>query len=106
MSISYEQLLMKIEQEVGQAKLARSSQMREHLHSIRTLCDLALEDQGEGKSLRGMAGQELGRIQSNVVGNVQSANVYQPPEQPTVSVPRDKPMKMDDGSNGDSLFDF
>ena len=98
MSISYEQLLMKIEQQVGQAKRAPSSQMREHVYAIRTLCDLALDSQQS----------EAERPARAVANSFQPTPVYQPPVQPqqTVSIPKDKPLQTDDGSNGDSLFDF
>jgi len=96
LSITHQQLLTKIEQQVEQAKRAPASQMREHLHAIRTLCDLAL-DQGTGE--RG--------YQSTPLTIPQAATpVYQPPAQPSVSLPKDKPIQMEDGSNGDSLFDF
>lgn len=93
MNISQDKLLAKIEQQVTQAKYAPSSQMREHLHAIRTLCDLALDEPSNGNS-------------AVLSEPVQQAPVYQPPVQQPVSMQKDKPIRMEDGSNGDSLFDF
>ncbi|TDL33008.1 hypothetical protein E2R51_10125 [Jeotgalibacillus sp. S-D1] len=93
MNISHEKLLAKIEQQVGQAKQAPSSQMREHLHAIRTLCDLALDEPSGG-------------ISAQRIEPVQPSSVYQAPVQQPVSMQKDKPIRMEDGSNGDSLFDF
>jgi len=97
-SITHQQLLAKIEQQVVQAKRVPSSQMREHLYAIRTLCDLALD-------------QEAGSVSSAAqpamtADTLAPTPVYQPPAQPNVSYPKDKPIQMEDGSNGDSLFDF
>ncbi|PPA69702.1 YwdI family protein [Jeotgalibacillus proteolyticus] len=98
MSISEEKLLLKIEQQIGHAKQASASQRREHLHAIRTLCDLML-DNGTGTST-----QTAVSMQQPVQPVPQP--VFQPQSQPSVSIPKEKPMQMDDGSNGDSLFDF
>ncbi|MDG5471100.1 YwdI family protein [Jeotgalibacillus sp. ET6] len=97
MSISEEQLLAKIEQQIGQAKNASSAQKREHLHAIRTLCDLALDN--NAPSTGAFSSVEAGRIE------VKQTPVYSAPAQP-VSVSQEKPVKMEDGANGDSLFDF
>ncbi|MGD7042903.1 YwdI family protein [Jeotgalibacillus proteolyticus] len=97
MSISEEQLLAKIEQQLGQAKNASSAQKREHLHAIRTLCDLALDNNAPRT-------EALNSVE-NVRIPLKQTPAYSAPAQP-VSLPQEKPVKMEDGANGDSLFDF
>ncbi|KIL49680.1 YwdI family protein [Jeotgalibacillus soli] len=92
MSISFEQLLAKIEQEVQQAKQSHPAQMRERLHSIRTLCDLALDQSTPSASVS--------------ASYQPPAQVTHQPMQQTLSVPSEKPLQQEDGANGDSLFDF
>ncbi|TFD92887.1 YwdI family protein [Jeotgalibacillus sp. R-1-5s-1] len=89
MSISYDRLLQKIEQEAKKARGASGARQREYLHSIRTLCDLALEE--------GVSPVSEPAVQTTS---------YQDPSKPAQLSLQDKPLETEDGSNGDSLFDF
>ncbi|KIL52738.1 YwdI family protein [Jeotgalibacillus campisalis] len=99
MSITDEQVLAKIEQQIGQARQAPSAKRREHLHAIRTLCDLALDQEAPLTEGSGNINRRTNPMPAN------QAPVYSAPAKP-VSISQEKPVKMEDGSNGDSLFDF
>ncbi|RLQ93452.1 YwdI family protein [Falsibacillus albus] len=96
MSISYPALLKKLEQELYSAKESQGSpQMREHIYSMKTLCEVILEE-----------GQE---VQYNKKPMSQPMpNQMQAQQQPSrsVQVDQSEPIKTDDGANGDSIFDF
>ncbi|AEP00608.1 YwdI family protein [Weizmannia coagulans] len=85
MAITTEMLLEKMEQELAKAKQAMpAEQFREHIYAVKALCEVLLES---GKAVQ--------------------------PEEPlpaSPSVPKTvlkpEPLKMEDGANGDSIFDF
>ena len=105
MNISMQKLLLKMEEELKRAKAAESEAMqRERIHSIKTLCELVLDEPPENS--RGF-----------VVPAKQAAPQYVPPQpvipqqqipvnqQPSM-IPQPKKLQMEDNANGDSLFDF
>ena len=89
MQISYEVLLKKIEEKVHEAKLANSeTKVRESIQAIKTLCEVILEDSNQKEMNRNMNVH----VPSQTVTN-------------TVAIP-EKKLEVDDGANGDSIFDF
>jgi hypothetical protein len=86
MAITTEMLLEKMEQELAKAKQAMpAEQFREHIYAVKALCEVLLE----------------------------SGKAVQPDEQPLPAGPsvpktvlKSEPLKMEDGANGDSIFDF
>ncbi|WP_071461440.1 YwdI family protein [Bacillus massilinigeriensis] len=101
MDISLQKLLLKMEEQIKGARAASAeSEMREKVHSIRTLCELVLEEQSEQGSV-------------NLTGSVQPAVAWQPQiaaSQQNAVIPapigQPKPLKTEEGANGESLFDF
>lgn len=90
MTISIYSLLNKMELEMTKARQTeQSAQIREHIYSIKTLCDIILEDN--------FVDREVKPIESSVVTI---------PSIQTASVGKSEPLKTEDGSNGDSIFDF
>ena len=106
MNISVQKLLAKIEAEL---KLAKSStkeeSMREKVYSIKTLCELLLDETPTRKS-------EAPAAPVQAVQPAVSFQAYQQPvmnqpiiqQAPTIQQP--KKLDMEDEANGDSLFDF
>jgi hypothetical protein len=95
MNIDIQTLLNKIDQEVSKARGGEMGKIREHVYSIKTLCELILDENSsyEGVNRPHPERQSL------------PANMVQPPG---ISVPvqASKPLTTNDGSNGDSIFDF
>jgi hypothetical protein len=90
MSISVEQLLKKIENELHKAKQAGgTAKLRENVHSIKILCELILEDSGSG-SVRSVP--EMVALQPQIQSITPT----------TLSVKKLE----EEEANGDSLFDF
>jgi len=86
-TISNHSLLKKIEEEVLKAKQAQdSSQQKQHVYTIKTLCDLILEQETESA--------------------VEAPRIVNPAPVSTLIHEKSQPLKTDDGANGDSLFDF
>ncbi|MHC0036575.1 YwdI family protein [Pseudoneobacillus sp. C159] len=85
MAISVEQLLQKMESELHKAKQAQgSAKLREHVHSIKILTELILEEKSGGETI------------------VVSAPM---PQVAPVSSLTTKKLNEED-ANGESLFDF
>ncbi|QQZ09260.1 YwdI family protein [Heyndrickxia vini] len=94
MSISINSLLNKIEQEVNYAKESeRESVLKNHIYSVKTLCELIL---AEGQSIS----------TSYAIPNKVQVEHSLPQDKPIMSVGKAEPLKTDDGSNGESIFDF
>jgi hypothetical protein len=90
MSISVEQLLKKMESELHKAKLAESTvELREHVHSIKILCELILDDQG-----------------NRTVQNLPEVLALQPQIQTIKPTTLSVKKLEEEEANGDSLFDF
>ncbi|MDZ5471752.1 YwdI family protein [Bacillus sp. 31A1R] len=95
MSISIERLLKKMEEEIREAKASRSdSRIRERIHAIKTLCELALDQEGaeKPKTSRGF--------------NSFPSQAQVPSQSPIIVNQPTKKVEMDNEANGDSLFDF
>lgn len=87
MTISNHSLLKKIEEEVLKAKQINDSNLqKQHVYTIKTLCELMLEQRTEPK--------------------VESSHIVNPVPVNTFIQEKPQPLKTDDGANGDSLFDF
>lgn len=102
MNISVQKLLAKMEDELQQAKSSQKEEsLREKIYSIKILCELILEEQ-QAKRENAAVNIQPAREQQ-----VHSQHVYQSPFiQQQAPVPQPKKLKLDDGANGDSLFDF
>ncbi|MEH7251484.1 YwdI family protein [Neobacillus niacini] len=95
MNISVEKLLMKIEDELKQAKNStKQENLREKVYSIKILCELILDEK-----------QNLQQVPS-VPSAVYQPVMAQPSFQQPVSLNQPKKIEMEDEANGDSLFDF
>ncbi|WP_066372525.1 YwdI family protein [Neobacillus fumarioli] len=95
MNISLQKLLTKIEEEVRQAKsVQKEDVLREKIYSIKILCELILDEH-----------QEKREPSWSTAAKVQPPFVQQSIQQPA-AIPQAKRLELDDGANGDSLFDF
>lgn len=93
MSISIEKMLSKMEAEIIEAKGLNESAVRERVHAIKTLCEVIL-DQSAGVVRTAQTQQQpMVTPQTNIPG----------PQQVSLN---EKPMKMGDEANGESIFDF
>jgi Family of unknown function (DUF5327) len=98
MNIPHQSVIKRIEQELGKAKSAeKSQQIREHINSIKVLCEVLLEENNQGGSF-------TAPVQSQQAAPF--VPQQQQPVQRQVSIPKEEPLETDDGANGDSLFDF
>ncbi|KMY55718.1 hypothetical protein AC623_18720 [Bacillus sp. FJAT-27231] len=92
-NISHLSVLNKIEEEIRQARLAeKSGTMKQHIYTVRTLCDMLLDESDKPGIGAGLS--EIQPIQPRVVQ----------PAQPALN--RSEKLQTDDGANGDSIFDF
>ncbi|MCA1065520.1 YwdI family protein [Rossellomorea sp. AcN35-11] len=93
MNIPHHTLIKKIELELGKAKSAEKSQtIREHVYSIKALCEVLLEENTAATSF-----------------SAQPSTPYfqeSQPSQKPVAIQKEEPLETDDGANGNSLFDF
>lgn len=86
MSISYQRLLQKMEEEIKQAKASSSeSKIREIIQAVKTLCELVL-DEPQSKQTQLATGPTM---------------LAQP-----LTVSNPQRLQVDDEANGESLFDF
>ena len=113
MNISFQKLLMKMEDELRLAKSADTeAAQRERIHSIKTLCELVLDEpvqQGAGATEYSSPGTSRNIVKPAPPQYVDQPTFTQPQmpvNQPSPMVPQPKKLEMDDDSNGDSLFDF
>lgn len=87
MTISNHSLLKKIEEEIMKAKqINDSSLQKQHVYTIKTLCELMLEDRTDPI--------------------VEGSRIVNPAPVNALIQEKPQPLKTDDGANGDSLFDF
>ncbi|GLI86502.1 hypothetical protein ANABIO32_43140 [Rossellomorea marisflavi] len=94
MNIPHQSLIKKMEMEIGKAKNAeKASQIREHIYTIKAMCELLLEEQ---------AGETSAVFQQSVVQYVPQPEPISKP----VTIQKEEPLETDDGANGSSLFDF
>ncbi|MCC5803385.1 YwdI family protein [Rossellomorea vietnamensis] len=97
MNIPHQSLIKKIEHELGKAKTAeKSQQIREHVYSIKALCEVLLEENN------GASAQSTFSQPQQTMPYFQESQPVQKP----VSIQKEEPLETDDGANGNSLFDF
>jgi hypothetical protein len=95
MKISVHKLLSKIESELKDAKeCVKEENLREKVYSIKILCELLL-DEKQTKS------DEPLHTKTIMQPMTAPPTLHQP-----VSLNQPKKLEMDDGANGESLFDF
>jgi hypothetical protein len=100
MNISLQKLLLKMEEELKRAKSAESeTAQRERIHSIKTICELVLDEQ-PGAAPAKQAAQHFVPSQPSI------PQQQMPVNQPSPMIPQPKKLEMEDSANGDSLFDF
>lgn len=105
MNISLQKLLLKMEEELKRAKTAESEAVkRERIHSIKTLCELVLDEPAEHS--RGYAESVKQASQPFVPPQHSIPQQQMPVNQPSPMIPQPKKLEMEDNANGDSLFDF
>lgn len=98
MNITHQSILRKIEQELAKAKQAEKSQnIREHIHSMKALCELLLEEGKQGE----VSAQSLPPQPQRQVNVMPQQSLTQS----SLSLKEER-LETDDGANGDSLFDF
>ncbi|KPB03029.1 YwdI family protein [Bacillus sp. CHD6a] len=114
MSITLDKVLARLESELERAiDTGNVQKKREHLAAIKSLCELALEEEvvedrfpSTRTSIQPAAVSTARSIQRAPVSFEQAAPIYTPPNQPpTITNAPSKPINEDD-ANGDSLFDF
>lgn len=81
MNISHEKVLAKMEQEMTAAKVASPNDIKRHVYTIKSLCELMLSIEVSEYELR-------------------------PIVTPPATIQQTERLITDDGSNGDSIFDF
>ncbi|MEW8969361.1 MAG: YwdI family protein [Mesobacillus sp.] len=105
MNISMQKLLLKMEEELKRAKAAESEAVqRERIHSIKTLCELVLDEPPEHS--RGFTAPAKQAVQQYVQPQPSIPQQQMPVNQPSPMIPQPKKLQMEDEANGDSLFDF
>lgn len=87
MNIPHEKVLTKMEQEMAAAKRAKPDDVKKHVYAIKSMCEL-------------MLGAEVNAYEPYPV--TKPAIMTQSP--PTIQ--QTDRLATDDGSNGDSIFDF
>ncbi|MGJ7910947.1 YwdI family protein [Neobacillus sp. LXY-1] len=98
-NISIQKLLSKMEEEIQQAQKAQTDEgLRERIYSIKILCELLLDDQpvSREKLFKPIVQQPV----------YQQPGVAQPAFQKPTTMQQGKKLELEDGANGDSLFDF
>lgn len=98
MQISHHVILKKIEEKVIEAKNSSSqSKIREHMQAIKTLTELILEDTKDSYV-------ESSDVQKSLT-SIQATPQIPISNKPAMSLSENK-IEMEDGANGDSIFDF
>lgn len=94
LDISIQTLLRKMEQELQEAKASGSTaKLRERIHAIKTLCELALDQQPPAETTR-----------PAVIPMQVAPPLQQPPQVLTIQT-QGKKVELEE-ANGDSLLDF
>jgi len=106
MNIPVQKLLGKIEEELKQARTAdREESLREKIYSIKTLCELILDDKQTAPQAAPVYQATMPAAPSVPAGYQQPAAVSHQALQQPLSVPQSQKLAIDE-ANGDSLFDF
>lgn len=102
MNISSKDILLKIEQEVMRAKQGSDANIQGHLYAIKTLAELVTEKSGSSTSVVPQASTNADSYTA-----MQQPQVVTPNPQPSKPMSlSSQPLPSEDGSNGDSIFDF
>ena len=91
MNIPHEKVLQRMEKEIEAAKHASPSELSQHVYAIKSMCDLII-------------GLEV-PVSVPTASPVPSV-VSHPVSQPVQSVLQPDRIATEDGSNGESIFDF
>jgi hypothetical protein len=91
MNVSYEKVLKKMEQEMNAAKHANQNEIERHIYAIKSMCDLLI---GLETPMPAPTASPMPSV------------VPQPVQQPVQVVGQPDRIATEDGSNGDSIFDF
>ncbi|WP_046174628.1 YwdI family protein [Domibacillus indicus] len=92
MNVSYEKILQKMEQEIAAAKHANGAELERHAYAIKSLCDLLLG---------------LEKTPASAKAAAPAPSVIPPAaQQPVQVVGQQERIAAEDGSNGESIFDF
>ncbi|MCM3586820.1 YwdI family protein [Mesobacillus maritimus] len=106
MNISLQKLLRKMDDELRSAQNAESeAAVRERIHSLKTLCELVL-DEPKGQSVPKPKQQPTLEKTVPFPTQPQSQVALQTGMYATQPQNQTKRIEMEDGANGDSLFDF
>ncbi|MGM0843460.1 MAG: YwdI family protein [Bacillota bacterium] len=98
MNISHVSLINKMEQELLKAKKAeRSQSIREHINSIKALCEVMLETETASSSQHSFS--------NNITAQQMTTPAIDQQSQ-TVRIAEESKLETEDGANGDSLFEF
>ncbi|PLR96577.1 YwdI family protein [Bacillus sp. T33-2] len=104
MNISVHKLLAKMEEELRGAKAAPSdADLREKIHSLKTLCEIILE---EPQKMAENPGSTKDYLQQPAEQPVRLQAFPQPPQILPSTLTQPKPLKVEGDANGDSIFDF
>ncbi|WP_309089341.1 YwdI family protein [Domibacillus sp.] len=91
MNVSHEKVLQKMEQEIAAARNAGPGEMERHIYAIKSMCDLLIG----------------ARMDMPAPKQASVAPAVMPPVQdPGQIVGQKERIATEDGSNGDSIFDF
>ncbi|KAA9012541.1 YwdI family protein [Niallia endozanthoxylica] len=100
MNISVGKLLDKIGKELQEAKQTGSdAKIREHAYAMKTLCELILESPSHA------AAEVSGSAVPHQAVSFQQQPISFQPQSVTIQPPQKK-LEVEDGANGDSIFDF
>ncbi|MCI1593357.1 MULTISPECIES: YwdI family protein [Heyndrickxia] len=92
MSISVTSLLNRMEQEITFAKnVDDKGKLKNHIYSIKTLCEIILSNDQEDAGMVDVQRKHQQNFSTTV---------------PSITLTENKPLKTDDGANGESIFDF
>lgn len=92
MNVSHEKVLQKMEQEIAAARNAGPEEMERHIYAIKSMCDLLIG-----------AGMDMPAPKQ---ASVTPAIMPPPVQEPVQIVGQKERIATEDGSNGDSIFDF
>ncbi|MBM4761596.1 YwdI family protein [Bacillus sp. B15-48] len=115
MDIPIQKLLTKMDAELQAAKHAKSNAaIREKIHALKTLCELVLDEPVSNSDSKQNHGFDISREvprQTQLLGQAQIPRQSQIPILMQTQIPAQSPnqgkkLEMDDGANGDSLFEF
>jgi len=97
MQISYDMILKKIEEKLRDARGEnRETKIREHVQAIKTLCEVILDESSTSPTTFSQDTQP-----ATFVTSVKPISTSSP-----ITSLGEKKLESDDGSNGDSIFDF